>query len=105
LQEVKEFIWDKEEGVQGVATVKGEEFRSKLVLSNATPEITFLRLLPKEALDPEFRAAVQAIDYKSPVTKINGKKFFQCRRTCYFMTYDTEKIFYRYNKIKILQSL
>lgn len=66
-------IWDKEKGVQGVASASGEEFRSRLVLSNATPEITYLRLLPKEALDPEFRTAVQAIDYKSPVTKINGK--------------------------------
>jgi phytoene dehydrogenase-like protein len=73
LQEVKEMIWDKEKGVQGVATVTGEEFHSRLVLSNATPEITYLRLLPKEALDPEFRTAIQAIDYKSPVTKINGR--------------------------------
>jgi phytoene dehydrogenase-like protein len=73
LQEVKEMIWDKEKGVQGVATVSGEEFRGRLVLSNATPEITYLRLLPKEALDPEFRTAIQAIDYKSPVTKINGR--------------------------------
>ena len=71
---MKEMIWDKEKGVQGVATVTGEEFHSRLVLSNATPEITYLRLLPKEALDPEFRTAIQAIDYKSPVTKINGRE-------------------------------
>ncbi|CAB3365815.1 Hypothetical predicted protein [Cloeon dipterum] len=69
--EVKEIIWDEHKGAQGVATTKGEEFKAKLVLSNATPEVTFMRLLPKAALDEEFRMAVQSIDYESPVTKIN----------------------------------
>ncbi|XP_059469371.1 pyridine nucleotide-disulfide oxidoreductase domain-containing protein 2-like [Neocloeon triangulifer] len=69
--EVKEILWDSKKGAQGVATAKGEEIKSRLVLSNATPEITYLKLLPKEALSAEFRAAAQSIDYKSPVTKIN----------------------------------
>ena len=44
---------------------------SDIVLSNATPKVTFLDLIPESKMDPQFRSSVQRIDYTSPVTKIN----------------------------------
>ncbi|XP_069000799.1 pyridine nucleotide-disulfide oxidoreductase domain-containing protein 2 [Embiotoca jacksoni] len=56
---------------KGVALKDGTEIHSKVVLSNATPYVTFKNLTPKAALSPEFIKAVDQIDYTSPVTKIN----------------------------------
>lgn len=87
---------------RGVALTDGTEVHSKVVLSNATPYVTFKRLTPQvlkrnrthhlaspqilfyiyfcsplvwfqSSLSPEFITAVDQIDYTSPVTKINGK--------------------------------
>ncbi|XP_071792921.1 pyridine nucleotide-disulfide oxidoreductase domain-containing protein 2-like [Asterias amurensis] len=55
----------------GVVLEDGTEIRSKMVLSNATARLTYLNLTPQEALPKEFIQEVKAIDYKSPVTKIN----------------------------------
>ncbi|XP_048865099.1 pyridine nucleotide-disulfide oxidoreductase domain-containing protein 2 [Brienomyrus brachyistius] len=55
----------------GVVLKDGSEVHSKVVLSNATPYVTFKRLTPQNALSPDFVRAVDQIDYTSPVTKIN----------------------------------
>jgi len=47
----------------------------KAVFSNATPEVTFNQLTPKGVLGEEFMAAVNRIDYTSPVTKLNGSLY------------------------------
>uniref|UniRef100_A0A8C2FPT3 Pyridine nucleotide-disulfide oxidoreductase domain-containing protein 2 n=1 Tax=Cyprinus carpio TaxID=7962 RepID=A0A8C2FPT3_CYPCA len=66
----------QEEGdgsAKGIILTDGTEVHSKVVLSNATPYITFKQLTPKDALPEAFITAVDQIDYTSPVTKINGK--------------------------------
>lgn len=54
-------------------TVDGREVAANIVLSNATPKVTFLDLLPSGSLTKRFEAALSTIDYSSGVTKINGK--------------------------------
>uniref|UniRef100_A0A8B9G906 Pyridine nucleotide-disulfide oxidoreductase domain-containing protein 2 n=1 Tax=Amazona collaria TaxID=241587 RepID=A0A8B9G906_9PSIT len=56
---------------QGVVLQDGTEVRSKLVLSNASPQITFLELIPQEQLPKDFVRRIQQVDTRSPVTKIN----------------------------------
>ncbi|XP_066179857.1 pyridine nucleotide-disulfide oxidoreductase domain-containing protein 2 isoform X1 [Sylvia atricapilla] len=56
---------------QGVALQDGTEVRSKLVLSNASPQITFLELIPQEQLPKDFVQRIKQVDTRSPVTKIN----------------------------------
>ncbi|KGL95455.1 Pyridine nucleotide-disulfide oxidoreductase domain-containing protein 2, partial [Charadrius vociferus] len=56
---------------QGVALQDGTEVKSKLVLSNASPQITFLELTPQEDLPKDFVQRIQQVDTRSPVTKIN----------------------------------
>ncbi|KAK4306063.1 hypothetical protein Pmani_022091 [Petrolisthes manimaculis] len=63
-------LGDKNE-VLGVELVNGKRVYAKTVLSNATANITFLKLLPEGSLPPEFEASVRSIDYSSPVCKIN----------------------------------
>ncbi|KAM6130273.1 LOW QUALITY PROTEIN: pyridine nucleotide-disulfide oxidoreductase domain-containing protein 2 [Phoenicopterus ruber ruber] len=55
---------------QGVALQDGTEVRSKLVLSNASPQITFLELIPQEQLPKDFVQRIQQVDTRSR-TKIN----------------------------------
>ena len=57
--------------VTGVALASGEELQAPVVASNADAHVTFLRLLPSEALPPDFRAAVERISYESGSVKIN----------------------------------
>uniref|UniRef100_G3SLQ5 Pyridine nucleotide-disulfide oxidoreductase domain-containing protein 2 n=1 Tax=Loxodonta africana TaxID=9785 RepID=G3SLQ5_LOXAF len=57
--------------VQGVVLQDGTEVRSKVVLSNASPQITFLKLTPQEWLPEEFVGRISQLDTQSPVTKIN----------------------------------
>ncbi|XP_037352511.1 pyridine nucleotide-disulfide oxidoreductase domain-containing protein 2 isoform X2 [Talpa occidentalis] len=57
--------------VQGVVLQDGTEVRSKVVLSNASPQITFLKLAPQEWLPEEFVGRISQLDTSSPVTKIN----------------------------------
>ncbi|KAM9232950.1 pyridine nucleotide-disulfide oxidoreductase domain-containing protein 2 [Leptosomus discolor] len=56
---------------QGVALQDGTEVRSKLVLSNASPQVTFLELIPQEQLPQDFVQRIRQVDTRSPVTKIN----------------------------------
>nr|XP_054766376.1 pyridine nucleotide-disulfide oxidoreductase domain-containing protein 2-like [Lytechinus pictus] len=55
----------------GVVLEDGTEIKSKMVLSNATPKITFLDLVPSGILPEKLRQEVSSFDFKSPVTKIN----------------------------------
>ncbi|KAF6036446.1 PYROXD2 [Bugula neritina] len=57
--------------VTGVVTADGREIHASTVLSNATPHVTFTQLMSKGDLPSEFYDEVRAIDYTSPVTKIN----------------------------------
>lgn len=49
----------------------GKVVEAKYTLSNATPEVTFKRLLDPSLLDDQTAKAVDGVDYTSPVTKIN----------------------------------
>jgi len=56
----------------GVVLADGQEVRAKLVLSNATPEVTFNQLMKSSVDVPEsYRRSISSIDYTSPVCKIN----------------------------------
>jgi phytoene dehydrogenase-like protein len=57
--------------VQGVALVNGDEFRARVVVSNADANVTFNRLVDARLLPEDFLAAVNRIDYKSASLKIN----------------------------------
>nr|XP_048713232.1 pyridine nucleotide-disulfide oxidoreductase domain-containing protein 2 isoform X3 [Caretta caretta] len=56
---------------QGVVLQDGTEVKSKLVLSNASAQLTFLQLVPQGQLPEEFLQRVAQFDTRSPVTKIN----------------------------------
>ncbi len=68
--EVAEIVVESGRAV-GVRMVGGEVLRARAVVSNATPEVTFRKLLPGSALPPAFSAAVERIDYSSASMKIN----------------------------------
>lgn len=55
----------------GVVLGGGEEIRARVVISSADPKRTFLRLLPADAIDPEFRRAVERIRMDGVAMKIN----------------------------------
>ena len=56
---------------KGVVLADGRFVKGTTVLSNATPEITFLKLVDESFLPEEFVRSVSSINYASPVTKIN----------------------------------
>ncbi len=55
----------------GVVLEGGRVVRSKIVLSNATPHVTFLRLLDSKDVPSSFRHHIEHLDTQSPVCKIN----------------------------------
>ena len=57
----------------GVETEGGIRIFAKTVLSNATAYLTFATLLPSGSLPKDFEASIKAVDYTSPVCKINGE--------------------------------
>ncbi|XP_061492294.1 pyridine nucleotide-disulfide oxidoreductase domain-containing protein 2 isoform X2 [Rhineura floridana] len=57
---------------QGVCLQDGTEVKSHLVLSNASPQLTFLELTPQEQLPLEFVQRISQFDTRSSVTKINA---------------------------------
>ncbi|CAM6103639.1 unnamed protein product [Calypogeia fissa] len=76
--EVEQFLVEDTLGVQGgshsvagVLLTDGTEVRAQKVLSNATPAVTFLKLLPDGVLPESFLSEIKSIDYKSGTTKIN----------------------------------
>jgi len=56
---------------EGVRLGDGEVIRSRTVLSNADPKRTFLGLIPEGAIDGPTRKAVEAIDTRGSVVKVN----------------------------------
>ena len=57
--------------VRGVALEDGTEIRSRLVLSNADPKRTFLRMVAARELPEDFLAAVRGIRMDGPCAKVN----------------------------------
>jgi phytoene dehydrogenase-like protein len=55
----------------GVALSSGEEITANVVLSNADPKRTYLKLVPSEEVPEDHRRAVEQIKIDSPVMKIN----------------------------------
>jgi len=55
----------------GVALEDGREFSAPVILSNADPKRTFLKLIDPRALDDDFRADVSAIRMAGPAAKVN----------------------------------
>lgn len=55
----------------GVVTTTGEEISGRIVLSNADPQRTYLKLVEREALPDDFVRDIEAIQIESPVMKIN----------------------------------
>jgi phytoene dehydrogenase-like protein len=55
----------------GVVLEDGREIEAGIVVSNADPKRTFLGLVPADALDPEFAAAVRGIKMDGPCAKLN----------------------------------
>jgi phytoene dehydrogenase-like protein len=72
MQEVSSICLNGEGHAIGVVTPEGREIKATIVLSNATPHVTFKKLLPQTALPEKYQAAIENINYASPVTKING---------------------------------
>ncbi|XP_037256713.1 pyridine nucleotide-disulfide oxidoreductase domain-containing protein 2 isoform X3 [Falco rusticolus] len=70
-QMVCHVVLGKDGQAQGVLLQDGTEVRSKVVLSNASPQITFLELVPQEQLPKDFVQRIRQTDTRSPVTKIN----------------------------------
>ncbi|XP_062988553.1 pyridine nucleotide-disulfide oxidoreductase domain-containing protein 2 isoform X3 [Elgaria multicarinata webbii] len=69
--EVARILLSSDGKVQGVGLQDGTEVKSHLVLSNASPQLTFLELTPQEQLPLEFVQRISQFDTRSPVTKIN----------------------------------
>jgi phytoene dehydrogenase-like protein len=57
--------------VRGVTLADGRHLEASLVVSNADPHRTFLELVGAGRLAPELVADLMAIDFRSPVAKIN----------------------------------
>jgi phytoene dehydrogenase-like protein len=57
--------------VQGVALASGEEIDAPIVLSNADPKRTYLKLLDAKDVPADYRRAIEGIKIESPVMKIN----------------------------------
>ena len=55
----------------GVALADGRTIDAAIVVSNADPKRTYLKLVPAGALDPEFRARVAGIRMDGPCGKFN----------------------------------
>ena len=55
----------------GVVLADGSEIAARIVVSNADPKRTFLRLVPPQELDAEFADAVRAIKMDGPCGKLN----------------------------------
>ena len=57
--------------VRGVVLEDGSEIRSRLVLSNADPKRTFLKMLGASELPEDFLRAVRGIKMEGPCAKVN----------------------------------
>lgn len=68
---VSKIVTDGDGAASGVVLEDGRELRCKIVLSSATPEVTFNKLMTRDQVPEDFRRALGNIDYTSPVCKIN----------------------------------
>lgn len=59
----------------GIVLETGEEITANVVLSNATPYVTYNKLLPNEIMSDEHLKITKNFDYSSPVAKINGNNY------------------------------
>jgi phytoene dehydrogenase-like protein len=73
MQEISSICLNGDGHAAGVVTSEGREIKATIVMSNATPHVTFQKLLPQAALPEKFQAAIENINYASPVTKNNGQ--------------------------------
>jgi len=64
-------ILTKDSRARGVALEDGTEIAAKMVLSNADPKRTFLRLVDARDLPADFREAVAGIKMNGPCAKVN----------------------------------
>jgi len=64
-------ILAKNERVNGVVLESGDQISGRVVISNADPKITFLRLLEPSDLDPAFRREIEKIRIEGCSMKIN----------------------------------
>jgi phytoene dehydrogenase-like protein len=75
----------KNDRATGVALASGEEITAKLVVSNADPKRTFLKLVGEQNLESDFTAAVRALKMEGCSMKINlaldGLPNFTCLPT------------------------
>ncbi|MBI2941713.1 MAG: NAD(P)/FAD-dependent oxidoreductase [Chloroflexi bacterium] len=55
----------------GVAVADGSEYRARVVVSNADPKRTFLTLLDRDQLPPEFRRSVEQLKCEGVSFKVN----------------------------------
>ncbi len=55
----------------GVELLDGRRFESRVVVSNADPKRTFLKLVAPDLLEPEFRSDIAAIKMAGPCAKVN----------------------------------
>jgi phytoene dehydrogenase-like protein len=61
----------KEQTAVGVALEDGSEIRADVVVSNADPRTTFLKLLDPQVLDAYFLAEVQTIKYRGSCARVH----------------------------------
>src|SRR5215470_2876034 len=57
--------------VRGVVLEDGTEIAGRIVLSNADPKRTFLKMLPESALPSEFLQAIRGVRMSGPCAKVN----------------------------------
>lgn len=70
--EVSQLMVDgQSEAISGVLLADGTKISASVVLSNATPWVTFMKLTPANSLPEGFVNEVKGLDYTSGTTKIN----------------------------------
>lgn len=57
--------------VRGVRLATGEELKADIVVSNAHPKLTFLKLLRSKDINSRFREAVERIDIKGAMARVH----------------------------------
>jgi phytoene dehydrogenase-like protein len=55
----------------GVRLKSGEQITAGIVVSNAHPKLTFLKLLAQQNLEPKFRRAIEQIDTKGSMARVH----------------------------------
>ena len=61
----------RNENARGVILEDGTEIRARIVLSNADPKRTFLKMIPESELPAEFVHAIRGIKMAGPCAKVN----------------------------------